>query len=242
MLALVSTALLVGFTAAVVVRLMPPKLLDAEWQWRFSVTLIDNAPSAMVGLGLLHLATHLDPNNTRLQDRVYGLHRWVTAVALGFLLLVPLQVVAGVRGLNSASLNEKRQLRQVERRLAEVRQAIRTAPDLASLQRRIPPALASTVGPVVLQQPLPQLRPQLLTLVDRTQQQLEARLSAPPPGRLWSVIEPSLRVVISAPAYAVAFAAMSVRKASEPSLLDLLLQSWSRVLKKRRRRSASRSR
>jgi hypothetical protein len=242
LLTLLSAALLVGFAAAMVVVMIPPRLLAADWQWRFSGALIDNGPAALVGLGLLHLAAYLDARNTRLKDCVSGLHRWAAAAAVGFLLLIPLQVVAGVRGLSNASLNEKRQLGQLDQRLAEVRQAIRTAPDLASLQRRIPPEVASSLGPLALQQPLPQLKAQLLTLLDQTQQQFAARLSAPRTSRLWTVIERSLRVVISAPAYAVAFAAMSVRKVSEPSLLDQLLLSWGRWRRRRGRRSASASR
>ncbi|MCX5947260.1 MAG: hypothetical protein NTY67_03425 [Cyanobacteria bacterium] len=75
LLAPLSACLLVGFTAAVVLELLPPQLLDPAWQWRFSGVLIDNAPVAAAGLGLLHLAAYLDPGDQQLARRVHGLHR-----------------------------------------------------------------------------------------------------------------------------------------------------------------------
>jgi len=69
-------------------------------------------------------------------------------------LLIPLQAGTVVRGLGNANLVQSRQLRQVNQTLAALREKIQSAPDLASLQSRIPVDLASTVGPVALQQPL----------------------------------------------------------------------------------------
>ena len=63
-----------------------------------------------------------------------------------------------VRGLGNANLMQSRQLRQVNQKLAAFREKIQSAPDLASLQCGIPVDLASTVGPVSLQQPLPVIR------------------------------------------------------------------------------------
>lgn len=44
-------------------------------------------------------------------------------------------------------------------------------------------------------------------------------------------------MLVSAPAYAVAFAAMSVRAEAELSLLDRLLRSWSRWRTRKGRRA-----
>jgi len=98
------------------------------------------------------------------------------------------------------------------------REEIQSAPDLASLQSRIPVDLASTVGPVSLQQPLPVLRAQQLWVLDQAQRQASSSLSSLPNTSLWLLIKRSLRVLVSAPAYAVAFAAMSVRAKDELSL------------------------
>jgi len=227
LLAPLSACLLVGFAAAVVLDLLPPQLLDPAWQWRISGVLIDNAPVAAVGLGLLHLAAYLDPGDQQLARRVHGLHRWAAAAALGFVLLIPLQAGTVVRGLGNANLMQSRQLRQMNQKLAALREKIQSAPDLASLQSRIPVDLASTVGPEALQQPLTVLRAQLLSVLDVAQRQASSNLSSLPTTSLWPLIKRSLRVLVSAPAYAVAFAAMSVRAKDELSLLDRLLRSWS---------------
>lgn len=226
LLAALSTALLVAFAALVVLELLPPRLLDPAWQWRLCSVLIDNAAVAAVGLGMLHLAAYLDPDDEQLERRIQGLRLWAAAAALGFLLLIPLQGLAVARGLSNASLNQSRQLRQVDRNLAQLRQAIQSAPDLASLQRRIPASLANSVGPVALQQPLPVLRAQLLSLVDRAQQRTNARLRPPTPDSLWPLIQRTLRVLLCAPVYAMAFAAMSVNVETDLSLLDRLRLAW----------------
>ena len=57
------------------------------------------------------------------------------------------------------------------------------------------------MGPVALQQPLPQLRTQVLALVDQAQQRASARLGGGvTPSSLWPVVQRSLRVLLIAPA------------------------------------------
>ena len=230
LLAALSTALLIGFAAACLLGLLPPQLLDPDWQWRFSGLLIDNGPVAVVAFGLLHLAAYIDAQNDRLQRRLAALGPWAAAAALGFLLLIPLQGLAVARGLSTASLQSSRQLRQVDSTLIQLRQDIQAAPDAATLQRRLPPSLASAIGPVALQQPLPQLRSQVLALVDQAQQRSTARLGGGVnPAALWPVIQRSLRVLLIAPAYAAAFAAMVFKPGAELSRLDIVLRSCSRL-------------
>jgi hypothetical protein len=50
-------------------------------------------------------------------------------------LLIPLQAGTVVRGLGNANLMQSRQLRQVNQKLAALREKIQLAPDLASLRR-----------------------------------------------------------------------------------------------------------
>jgi hypothetical protein len=223
-----SIALLVGFATTVVLGLIPPRLLDPTWQLRLCSLLIENAGVAGVGLGLLHLAAYLDRDNPQLQRRLQDLRHWAAAAALGFLLLIPLQGLAVARGLNNASLTQDRQLRQVDRTLEQLRQSIRSAPDVASLQRRIPASMANNVGTFALQQPLPELRAQLLDLIDTAQNRAKSSRRTPTPESLWPLIQSTLRVLVTAPVYAVAFAAMSVNVKKNESLLDQIWLSWRR--------------
>ena len=226
LLATLSTALLIGFAAACLLGLLPPQLLDPDWQWRLIGSLIDNGPVAVVGFGLLHLAAYIDSKNVSLQKRIVALGPWAAAAALGFLLPIPLQGLAVYRGLSTASFQSNRQLRQFDSSLAQLRKDIQQAPDAATLQRRLPSSLASAIGPVALQQPLPQLRAQVLDLVNQAQQRASARLGGGvTPSSLWPVVQPSLRVLLIAPAYAAAFAAMVFKRGAELSLLDRWLSS-----------------
>lgn len=66
----------------------------------------------------------------------------------------------------------------------------------------------------------------VLSLMDQAQQQARARLLPPAVSSLWPVMLRSLQVLISAPACALAFAAMSGNTQTEVSLLDRLLFAW----------------
>lgn len=236
LLAALSTALLVGFAVAMVLELLPVRLLEPAWQWRLCSFLIDNAAVAAVGLGLLHLAAYVDSDNQSCQKRLRNLRPWAAAAALGFLLLIPLQGLSVARGLRNATISQNSQARQVNRNLFQLRQAIESAPDLASLQQRIPASLANSVGPLVFQQPLPAIKAQLLTLVDQAQKRASAPIKPPTQEALWPLVQRSLRVLLAAPVYAMAFAAMSVDPETNLSLLDRWASAW----RDRRRRDNGR--
>jgi hypothetical protein len=53
-------------------------------QWRFTGSLIDNGPVAVVGFGLLYLAASIDSENVSLQKSIVALGPWVAAAALAF--------------------------------------------------------------------------------------------------------------------------------------------------------------
>jgi len=84
LLATRSTALLIGFAAACLMGLLPPQLLDPDWQWRFTGSLIDTDPVAVVGFGLLYLAASIDSENVSLQRSIVTLGPWAASTALVF--------------------------------------------------------------------------------------------------------------------------------------------------------------
>ena len=57
----IATTLFVTFVVSVVAGALPPQLLDPLWQLRLASSLIDNAPVALLGLGLVHLQAYLSP-------------------------------------------------------------------------------------------------------------------------------------------------------------------------------------
>ena len=90
-----SLALLGIFLTAVLVSAWPPKLLDAQWHLALTADLINNGSLALVGALLTPLALAFDPSSKRLRTRNKAFHQWALAAAIGFLLLIPLQVSAG---------------------------------------------------------------------------------------------------------------------------------------------------
>lgn len=104
-LSALALALFLLFGIGLLNQLLPLRLLAPAWQLRMANALIEGAPLALIGLGLLQLAPHLDPSARQLQARWQQLGRLGVIAALGFVLLLPLQVVAtarSVRGMDNA--------------------------------------------------------------------------------------------------------------------------------------------
>lgn len=86
---------------------------------------------------LLQLAADVDPANRRLQARWERLGRLGVFAVLGFLLLVPVQLVATARSLTSLDSAPRNRQQRVEANLNRMLQEIRAASSHAALQRRI---------------------------------------------------------------------------------------------------------
>ena len=59
----VATALLLVFLAALLPQLLPLRLLEPAWQLRLCGVLAENGVLPLMALGLLFLASYLDPDN-----------------------------------------------------------------------------------------------------------------------------------------------------------------------------------
>lgn len=96
-LACFATALLGVYVVQVVGAIVPPRVLDPTWQLRFVSALLTQAAIPLVGFGLLFLASSIDPTNAQLERQVRRCARLSIQAALGFFLLIPVQL-AGVWG------------------------------------------------------------------------------------------------------------------------------------------------
>ncbi len=76
--------------------LVPFTPLDPGWQGRLARTLLDSASLPLLSLALLPIGRWLDPADPLLKRRRRSFSRLAGAAALGFLLLVPLQVSANL--------------------------------------------------------------------------------------------------------------------------------------------------
>jgi hypothetical protein len=193
-------------------------------------TLINQAFLPLIGLMLLWLASSLDPGQRRLKARRDRLAGLAVAVAAGFLLLIPVQAVALVRGLQTIRQADQLQLRQARAQIAQVRQAMLESITVAELQQRKAPALLKIDG----SRSLDSLRLQLLGAIATAETTLSQPRSRVPADRLWQLMQNCLRIAVSCLAYAIAFAACARRPSRRTSELD----DW--WLRRRRRKPAQR--
>ena len=208
----ISLALLGIFLAAVLVNACPPKLLDPQWQLALTADLINNGSLALVGALLTPLALAYDRGSKRLRTRRKAFRRWALAAAIGFLLLIPLQLSAGWRLYRTVTGNAEQQRSQSAEKLAELRQAIATATSTQEIQARLKQLAGNNASltPTQLNTPINQLRQDLLAGADqvanRLQQSIVQAQSSFKPNRL---IKETIRIAISALFYAAGFAFLS---------------------------------
>jgi hypothetical protein len=96
-LSVVALVLFVLFGSLVAAALFPLQLLDPAWQLRLAGTLINTAPFPLLGLALLQIAAELGPHDPLLKSRAHLCSQLAVAAALGILLLLPLQTIAGLK-------------------------------------------------------------------------------------------------------------------------------------------------
>ncbi|MCP9930878.1 hypothetical protein KBY82_08780 [Cyanobium sp. AMD-g] len=228
-LSFISMAMLVIYAARVATTAFPFKPFDILWQLTISSALIETAAIPLLGLGLLHLASYLDPADEALAKRRDGLARWAILAVLGFLLLIPLQASASWNTVATARGRVTTQQQTANRNFALVREAISAAISPEDLQAR----LQSLQSPELdiqfenLGLPLPETKRQMLIRLNDMQEQVKRRINAPPLDAIEGLAGNSLRLMVTSLVYALAFAIAAQRRGQEIPLLVELLMIWS---------------
>jgi hypothetical protein len=228
-LSLIALALFVTYVVTLLNAILPLAVGQPAWLSSLISALLDGAPLALVGLGLVHLLAYLEPDRIRLQARRRTVARWATGAVIGFLLLIPLQAVSAAQGYGLVARSQSSAMAVANERAEEFRRAIGAATSVEDLQRRIAalqgPGLRLSEGP----QSLPELK---WTLNERLQESLRSSrtvIHSPWRPELWAVVQRTLRVLLLALVYALAFAAGSQRQGCEQSLLRELQARWQRL-------------
>lgn len=228
LLSRVAPALFLVFIAVVIASILPPRLLDPAWQLRFSASLINNGTIAVLGLVMIWLAPLFLPASGRIRARRDFVASWALLAVIGYLLLIPLQGHALWRGISGASEARNQQLKTALARVQDLRKAIREATSTTELQTRLQALQGPSLPPAELSRPIESLRPQILAGLDTAETGVRQRLGSLPPERLWQLIQDSLRVMVSALAYAFVFAAGTSLRNQPFSLLDAIQQRLER--------------
>jgi hypothetical protein len=207
LLALLSIVLLVVYLAAVLSTALPPQFVDPPWQLALVAVLINNASLALVGALLLPLALAFDPGNHRLRIRWNAFRRWALAASLGFLLLIPLQGYAAWRFHTTLTVAREQQASLSGQKLTELRRAIGTATTHQELQATLQKLFGRNAGlsPAELRTPMDELRPMLLARAEQASNQLMQQVEAQAARKPDQMVRESLRIAVSALAYAACF-------------------------------------
>jgi hypothetical protein len=228
-LSLIALALFVTYVVTLLNAIPPLAVGKPAWLSNLISALLDGAPLALVGLGLIHLLADLEPDHLRLQARRRMVARWATGAVAGFLLLIPLQAVSAVQGYGLVARSQSSAMAVATERAAEFQRAIGAATSVEDLQRRI----AALQGPGLRLEEGPASLPELKrTLNDRLQESLRSSrgvIHSPWRPELWAIVQRTLRVLVLALVYALAFAAGSQPRDGAPSLLRELLARWDRL-------------
>ena len=150
----------------------PPALLQPVWQQQWADNLQASGIYALLGATLIVTSHALDPASAVLQRRVFRMRRGCACAATAWLLLIPLQVQAGVRILHGLEAQEAGEMRRNERIIAAI-PVKKSAAELRTLLAAIP---GFPPVPDPLAEPLPAVRALLVRRLSARQRQLEKDL------------------------------------------------------------------
>ena len=218
----IALALLLVFIASLLPQLLPPRLLDPSWQLRLCGVIAETGVLPLMALGLVFLAAYLEPANDWLLACRDHVSRLAGVAAIGFLLLIPLQLAALAQASSRLDLRQQQQRQIGQERLDAIKQAIAAAGSNVELNQRLVALQAPPLPAAELVLPLPQLRQLLSQRLLQTRALLQRSFSRPAQRPLHTLLLQTLRGLISSLAYGLAFAACAFGRRQQRSLL----QAW----------------
>ncbi len=230
-LSLLALVFVLLFALQLAAALFPLQLLSPAWQWRFSTALINGAFLPLLALALLQIGVSVDPGDPRLRQRQRLFRQLAVAAALGFVLLLPLQLSAGLRQQHAVGSAQVQRIQGAERRLAALRELTAKASSNAELNASLQRLNGPVLGPADLANPLPLLKAQVNAVFDQAQAQINRDRSALRPATASAALPELLRNSLSCLLLATGFAAFARRAGCELSLLEEMQQRlrWLRV-------------
>lgn len=233
----VALVLLALYATIVLGAALPVRLADPAWQLRLYNAVVNASAFPLVGLALLHLSSDLDPESKTLARRAGFFARLAVPIALGFLLLIPLQGYLLWQQSSNLASGATNQLARQERTIATLRQAVQQAGSVAELQQRLSTLQGPTLGPAEQALPLGQLKNQLTVALEQADRALQRRRTQLPAADPLNLISLALRNGFACLALAIGFAALGQRRRAPTALL----MEWQNGLNRLRFRRSKRS-
>jgi hypothetical protein len=217
----VAVALFIVFLAILLAAMLPLELLDSRWQVRVISALLGSSSLPLIGMVMMLLANYLNDGFSPFGTNVPLLRRLAAFAAIGFLLLIPLQIIAGTRLLNQQSGNEIGQLKVLQGAADAIRTSNNEA-DLKNALRRLPGAPNNLNRP--LGAPLPQVKAALISRLDPAVKRLQNQVEEAKKDRLQKALGIWIRDAGMAAGYAIGFSGLGSFK-EYGSLLRSILPS-----------------
>jgi hypothetical protein len=215
----VALALFIVFLAILLAAMLPLELLDSRWQVRVISALLGSSSLPLIGVVLMLLANYLDEGFSPFGTNIRLLRRLAGFAAIGFLLLIPLQITAGSRLLNQQSGNEISQLKVLQGAADAIRSANNEA-DLKNALRQLPGAPNNLNRPLAA--PLPQVKTALISRLDPAVKRLQTQVEESKKDRLQKALGVWIRDAGMAAGYAIGFSGLGSFK-QQGSLLRSFL-------------------
>jgi len=215
----VALVLLALYATIVLGAALPLQLADPAWQLRLYNAVVNASAFPLVGLALLHLAADLNRDSETLVRRAGFFARVAVPVALGFVLLIPLQGYLLWQQSSNLASGQTSQLDRRLRTVASLRQAVQQATSSADLQQRFSALQGPTLGPAEQALPLSQLKTQLMVALEQANRALQRQRQALPNADPLSLLGLGLRNGLACLALAIGFAALEQRRRAPVALL-----------------------
>jgi len=215
----VALGLFIVFLAILLAAMLPLEILDSRWQVKVISALLGSASLPMVGVVLILFANFIDEGVSPFGSKISLFRRLAGFAAIGFLLLIPLQITAGSRLLNQQSGNEVTQLKTLQRAADAIRLANSEA-DLKTALRQLPGAPSNLDRPLAA--PLPQIKNALISRLDPAIKRLQTQVDEAKQNRLQQALGIWIRDAGMAAGYAIGFSGLGSFK-EQGSLLRSLL-------------------
>ncbi len=213
------------FLVIIVVEAFPPRLLDPDWILALSATLVNAVTIPLVGLGLVHLAVHIasEPRFQLIQRRLGRLATWV---ALGFFLLLPLLgLLVFLNGQKIEQANAVQKV-QIELKANQISKAVAEAQSLEELRRAMVAVQGPQLDAASLNQPLPQIKKQVLRVVAQARSGFLAQQKGPYSKEYMPVFRQILRISLLSLISGFGFASLAWNPKTNKSLLTTWLEAF----------------
>jgi hypothetical protein len=224
-------ALFLTYLVVVGFDILPPRLLDPAWLLNFSLSLAGNMAIPLAGLAFLHVAAWMSPMSNSIQARrnfFAGLARWAM---IGFLLLIPLigyTTYAGVNAIKIQNIISKNSAKETADRLIKFIGFATTPSELQA-------GLIALKGPNIpnqsLNQPLPLLKQQSISVVNQTYKSFLADVESRGSGQFFPLYLQALKALLLSIVGALGSAALAWNPIKNQSLLGEIVTGDIRQLK-----------